>query len=97
MIQLTRVAVRFVGTLRWALEKDRMDVEISDPTNVKELIETVILKMDKLKTIDAMTPLSSTPNTIILVNETEIGLLKGLLTPLAEGDVVTLIPTAHGG
>jgi len=97
MIQLTRVAVRFMGTLRWALERDRMDVEISDPANVKELIETVILKMDKLKTIDAMTPLSSTPNTIILVNETEIGLLKGLLTPLAEGDVVTLIPTAHGG
>ena len=97
MIQLTRVAVRFMGTLRWALERDRMDVEISDPANVKELIETVILKMDKLKTIDAMTPLSSTPNTIILVNETEIGLLEGLLTPLAEGDVVTLIPTAHGG
>jgi len=97
MIQLTRVAVRFVGTLRWALERDRMDVEISDPANVKELIETVILKIDKLKTIDAMIPLSSTPNMIILVNETEIGLLKGLLTPLAEGDVVTLIPTAHGG
>jgi molybdopterin converting factor small subunit len=40
---------------------------------------------------------NSRPNMIILINEVEIGLLKGLNTDLFDGDTLTLIPTAHGG
>lgn len=95
---MTKVVVRFAGTLRWVSEKDQTEMDISEPATVRRLIESLILKMDRMKSIiDIGTSLDSRPDMIILVNETEIGLLEGLQTPLSEGDLVTLIPTAHGG
>lgn len=37
------------------------------------------------------------PNALIMVSGREINTLKGLETPLLEGDELSLLPVAHGG
>jgi len=44
-------------------------------------------------------PVSKTvgPNVIILVNDKDISVLKGLKTLIRSNDTVTLVPVSHGG
>ncbi|MEM3789347.1 MAG: MoaD/ThiS family protein [Candidatus Bathyarchaeia archaeon] len=37
------------------------------------------------------------PNTLIIVNDREISVLRGLETVLKDGDEVVFIPVSHGG
>ena len=37
------------------------------------------------------------PNTIILINDKEIGVLEGLNSTVKADDVITLLPVVHGG
>lgn len=37
------------------------------------------------------------PDILVLVNDVEMGVLNGLDTVLKEGDVITFLPTVHGG
>lgn len=37
------------------------------------------------------------PNALIFLNETEIGVLKGLKTRVEDGDKLVLVPVTHGG
>lgn len=44
-------------------------------------------------------PLSKTvgPNVIVLVNNRDISVLRGLKTQISSDDTITLIPVSHGG
>jgi molybdopterin converting factor small subunit len=42
-------------------------------------------------------PLGNHKAALILKNGVEIGVLKGLETPVSNGDKLTLIPVSHGG
>ena len=95
---MTKVRVKLFGSLRWAFEKDHGEMQIPEPSNIRVLVETLI----KTMTQPSLSPhdfssFSHRPEMLILINDVEIGLLGGLDSTLSEGDVVTLIPTSHGG
>jgi molybdopterin converting factor small subunit len=95
---LSKIKIKLVGTLKWAAGKDQQEIETSESINVRDLLETLAVNSSRMKSILGENIIAnSRPNMIILINEVEIGLLKGLDTDLSDGDTLTLIPTAHGG
>jgi molybdopterin converting factor small subunit len=95
---LSKIKIRFLGTLKWAAGHEQQEIEASEPINVGELLESLAVNSSRMKSILSENIIeNSRPNMIILINEVEIGLLKGLNTDLFNGDTLTLIPTAHGG
>jgi len=95
---LVKVKIRFMGSFRWAYGSERSEMELSQPANIRRLLETLAAGTEELRLmVGKDVSFDPRPSMIILVNEVEIGLLNGLETPLSDGDVLTLIPTAHGG
>lgn len=94
----TKVNVRLLGVFREFSGKSRVTLKLEQPT-----VRKVIEKMADSLSVEAKRLLvdpelnDPRPNTLILVNGKEIGVLKGLETEIKEGDEVTLIPVSHGG
>ena len=87
-----------MGTIKWAAGKEQQEIEAPASINVGELLERLAVNSSRMKSILGENIITnSRSNMIILINEVEIGLLKGLDTGLSDGDTLTLIPTAHGG
>ena len=67
------------------------------------IVENVILKItnslpSKFKQVLVDPELDDPrPNVLVLLNGTEIGVLKGLKTEVRNGDKLVLIPVSHGG
>jgi MoaD family protein len=92
------IKVKFVGAFRWASGREQIEVETEEWGKVRNVIETLVSEYTKLKPIIGdENSFDPRPSMVILVNDVEIGLLKGLETSLSDGDILTLIPTAHGG
>ncbi|MEM3527359.1 MAG: MoaD/ThiS family protein [Candidatus Bathyarchaeia archaeon] len=95
---MVRVRVRFIGTIRWATKMDETDLEVPEQTSIKDLLNRVFEMVDKEEDkSNAGQPKEFGRDMLILVNDVEVGLLKGFETILKDGDKVALIPTAHGG
>lgn len=95
---MSGIKVKFMGTFRWASRTEQTEIEIPERVNVKRALEILFAQTEELRSIVGENPrLDPRPSMIVLVNEVEIGLLRGLETPLQAGDTLTLIPTAHGG
>jgi molybdopterin converting factor small subunit len=95
---LSKIKIKLLGTLKWAAGKEQQEIETPESINVGELLESLAGNSSRMKSILSENIIeNSRPNMIILINEVEIGLLKGLNTGLFDGDTLTLIPTAHGG
>ncbi|WP_455280086.1 MoaD/ThiS family protein [[Eubacterium] cellulosolvens] len=95
---LSKIKIKFLGTLKWAAGKEQQEIEALESINVGELLERLAANSSRIKSILGDNIITnSRPNMIILINEVEIGLLEGLNTDLSDGDTLTLIPTAHGG
>ncbi|MBS7625653.1 MoaD/ThiS family protein [Candidatus Bathyarchaeota archaeon] len=95
---MVRVRVRFIGTFRWAAKMDETDLEVPEQTSITDLLDRVFEMVNRVEdTSNAGQPQEFGRNMLILVNDVEVGLLKGFETILRDGDKVTLIPTAHGG
>ncbi len=94
----TKVTVKLLGIFKKAHGEGQTQLEI----RIKDSLETAVEKLceasPNLKQVlvdpELDTPL---PNSVILVNGVEIGLLKGLKTELKDGDEVVFIPVIHGG
>ena len=95
---MSGIKVRLMGTFRWASGTEQTEIEIPERTNVRRALEILFAQTEGLRSIagESTSP-DPRPSMIVLVNEVEIGLLKGLETSLHAGDTLTLIPTAHGG
>ena len=95
---MSKIKIKLLGTLKWAAGKEQQEIETLEPLNVGELLENLAVNSSRMKSILNENIIeNSRPNMIILINEVEIGLLEGLNTDLLDGDILTLIPTAHGG
>lgn len=93
-----KIRVKFVGAFRWASGREQIEVETEGWGKVRNVIETLVSEFTKLKSIIGdENSFDPRPSMVILVNDVEIGLLEGLETSLSDGDILTLIPTAHGG
>jgi MoaD family protein len=93
------VNVKFVGALRHITGKPKITIDYSTSFSLKELIEKLVQDAPEIKTsiIDQQTDGAIKTNALILVNDREISVLKGLDTLLSDGDEVVFIPVVHGG
>ncbi len=88
------VKMKFFANLRDLVKKKEIDVEAS---MVKDAIDTAssLLGIDlKSELFDGEIPKKGV---IVLVNGRNIEHLKGIYTPLQEGDVISLFPPVGGG
>jgi len=95
------INVRLIGWLKGlagmeetCLKPKRKKLTVSEV--VSELCRKVSSRDFERAVID---PISKTvgPNIIVLVNDKDISVLKGLETPIRSNDAVTLVPVSHGG
>ncbi|MEM2518492.1 MAG: MoaD/ThiS family protein [Candidatus Bathyarchaeia archaeon] len=93
-----KVNVRFVGSFRNITKKGKIALELSEGVQLKEAIKQIIEKFPNMERALIDPELGDPrPNTLIIVNDCEISVLKGLETTLKDGDEVVLIPVSHGG
>ena len=92
------VAVKFFGSLRNIVGKDKIKLAIQHPLRLEDFIKTIIERWPALKTFLPDLELSHLKAySLIFVNGKEIGVLNGLDTILKDGDEVVFIPVLHGG
>jgi molybdopterin converting factor small subunit len=92
--------VKLIGVL--ASAAGNREIEIDGPIGISlsELVSKLTLGVNKRQFKDLLIDSASDsplPNVIILVNDQDCNLFKGLKTELAPGSLVTIIPVAHGG
>jgi len=93
-----KVDVRLLGVFRGLVGKSRVSLRLESPTVRKVVVELADSLPVEAKRLLVDPELNDPrPNMLILVNEKEISVLKGLETEIREGDEVTLIPVSHGG
>ncbi len=93
------ITVRFFGVFRGISGKNKLIVKFGNAAvSVKDAIEKIIEEMPRLKRVLIDPELEDPrPNTLILVNGKEIGILNGLETMLKDGDEVIFISVLHAG
>ena len=94
------VEVKLLGTLRGISGRDRIPLKLRGETaTVRDVIQELVDRLPgrfKRMLVDPELE-SPRPNTLILLNGREIGVLSGLETPVRDGDEVVLLPVSHGG
>jgi len=96
-----RILLKLYGVFRSAARTETIGLELSltEPT-VRTAITEMLARREsaelKRLVLDGETG-DPRSNTLILVSGREIGALAGLDTKLREGDVLSLLPIAHGG
>ena len=91
------VRVRLVGVLR-ALTLGRDYVELSGVSTVRDVINGLRSINEKLfKRVFDPARGELAPDIYVAVNDVDIRLLKGLDTPVRDGDEVLILAYIHGG
>jgi len=92
------VEVKLLGIFKEAFGKSQVSLTVNDSRKLREILTEMIKVSPKLKRVLMDPELHDPrPNAVILVNEKEIGVLKGLETEVKDGDKIVLIPVTHGG
>jgi len=92
------VNVKLMGVFRAFSGKDSVSLKLEKPT-VHEAVEKIakLLPPESKRMLIDPELNDPRPNALILVNGKEISVLKGMETPVKEGDQLILIPVSHGG
>ena len=92
------VTVRFVGVFRSISGEKELTIKFRETDTVKTAIMKIIEELPGLERALIDSGLEDPrPNTLILVNGREIGVLNGLETVLKDEDEVVFVPVLHGG
>jgi MoaD family protein len=91
-----RVKVEVMGHLRDLIAREECEVELNVPT-VAALIDNLTSTYGKQFGIEVVDSHSGGFMVLILVNGRDIDSLEKSMTPLCEGDKVTIVPLVAGG
>jgi len=93
------VKIKFLGIFREFSGKRQVTIEFEEAATVKKVVQklTEILSSEFKEALIDPELGDPRPNSLILVNGKEIGVLQGLQTMLDDGDELVLLPVAHGG
>lgn len=92
------VEIRMLGVLKKISGRDKISLNLDERLRLREVIERILEEISALKDVLLDPELKDPrPNTIILVNGRDIGLLDGLETQIKDGDEIVFIPVIHGG
>lgn len=94
------VRVKLIGSFVSYAQTDEIELMTTQQVTILELIQ--MMRHDKageklVRMILDPELNDPRPNTIILINGTEIGALDGVDTLVGIDDVVTMLPVTHGG
>jgi molybdopterin synthase sulfur carrier subunit len=93
-----KVEIRLLGVFRGMVGKDQLSVKLNHAT-----VRTAVQALAELMPSEARRLLidpelnDPRPNALVLLNDREINVLKGMETEVKNNDVLTIIPVAHGG
>jgi molybdopterin converting factor small subunit len=99
MTNKTRIKLRLIGVLKKLYGKDEFEMEFDGETEIRNVIQMLAntsTQEFKRALIDPELQ-DPRPNTLILVNGKEIGVLNGLETKIRDNDQIILISVSHGG
>jgi molybdopterin converting factor small subunit len=83
-----------MGTLRRAIGREEFELSIEPP----EVAQVIHRLAEMLGRDDApIDPENPGAEALILLNGVEISNLEGLRTPIEDGDMMVILPVAHGG
>jgi molybdopterin converting factor small subunit len=92
------ITVKFIGVFRSASGKGKLSLNFGNTVLLREAIKEMARQLPQIKRLLIDPELEDPrPNTLMLVNGKEIGVLNGLDTVLEDGDEVVLVPVVHGG
>nr|BAJ48340.1 conserved hypothetical protein [Candidatus Caldarchaeum subterraneum] len=86
--------VELLGPLRAVVGKRFIDIELKEPIKLREVFMMFDEEIRRMIMDEAGRP---QPGLLILVNGVDVRYLTWLDTVVDEDDVVTLIPSIHGG
>jgi len=88
-----------MGPLREASGRSEEELNLTGDVDVSSAIRELVEEHGEAFKEALLDPLSQnlTIKTLILLNGVEINNIKGIDTPLADGDHIVLIPVTHGG
>jgi len=92
-----KVKIKFCGTLKNLINKEKIIVDMTGELSIWELIKTIVIMETKLKDILVTSRGPPTINVLILVNGQEISALDGLKTIINDRDIIIFVPVSHGG
>ncbi len=90
--------VKMLGVFRNPRDPAERIVEVQEGFTVRDIIEHLIDDNQKLRRIlwDKIVD-SPLPNALIILDGIEVNNLKGLETPVSEGQELVLLSVVHGG
>ena len=90
------ITIRIRGPIAKRLNNSVYTIDIGKEISVCEILQLFIEREKDVKEIWS-TPKRLDCESMILVNDADIGLIGGLNASLKEGDVLTILPLVHGG
>lgn len=94
--KILKIKVKFFASFREVFHKDKFDVELGEPANIVDLLNSLCDSHEcRQKIFDESGKLR--PNVIILKNRRHIDLLGGIRADLKEGDEIAILPIMPGG
>ena len=90
------ITFRFRGPLANQMDSDTIQIEITEKSDLGELLVKLISENDSVKDV-WKTPEQMDAENLMLCNEVDIGLLRGLKSELKDGDILVILPLVHGG
>ncbi len=87
-VELPLRLARIVGT-------KSLKVKVKDEASVKDVLSSALNNEEAYRMV--VNGEAVAPGMIILLNEKDVRVLKGLDTKVSEGDVVTVLSVTHGG
>jgi len=93
-----KVEIKLLGLFGKLYGSNKVTLEIVGTSNLREVIMRLADSSQDLRRILIDPVLESPlPNSVILVNNRDISALRGLETPIMNGDKIVIIPVIHGG
>jgi molybdopterin converting factor small subunit len=93
---IMKVTLQFRGPLAKKFQDGALVVELEKSATLSDLLNYVITHEEFVSDVWE-SPEVIDRDSLILCNETDIGLSGGLATELTEGDVIMVLPLIHGG
>ena len=93
---MIKVTIRFRGPIAGHITGGAFDMETQNGFTIANLLDLAIKQEPYLKTV-WKSPTEIDRDSMILINDVDIGVVGGLNALVNDGDVFTILPLVHGG
>ncbi|PWI49732.1 hypothetical protein CEE45_00975 [Candidatus Heimdallarchaeota archaeon B3_Heim] len=93
-----KILLVFLGSLQYDLGQMELTYNFKEEASVKSAVQE-LSALPKYKELSKFFTDSyeSTRSVLVFINEQDISVLRGMDSPLQQGDKLTFIPVIHGG